>query len=91
MGRTFPDRRSAPLAIVPAGSAKFAIFYDDGRIEALRGVIRWEQVRAVNVHQKQIVDRVFVLLAIQPVQQPLICDMLRGGKLVERIFEICNQ
>ena len=37
-------------------------------VEALRGVVRRQQFGAVDVDQKQIVDRVFVLLAIQPVQ-----------------------
>ena len=37
-------------------------------VEALRGVVRRQQFGAVDVDQKQIVDRVFVLLAIQPMQ-----------------------
>ena len=45
----------------------------------------------LHVHQKQIVDRVFVFLAIQPVQHLAVGDVLRRGKLVERIFEPRDQ
>ncbi len=56
------------------------VLLDEGRrnlqggsdvVEALRGVVRRQQVGAVHVHQKQIVDRVFVFLAIQPMQHHL--------------------
>ena len=60
-------------------------------VEALRGVIRRQQVGAVDVDQKQIADRVFVLLAIQPMQHHLIGDVRLIGKLVERIFEPRDQ
>ncbi len=60
-------------------------------VEALRGVVRRKKIGAVDVHQKQIMDRVFVLLAIQPVKQLAVGDVLRGGKLVERIFQVRDQ
>ena len=53
------------------------VLLDEGRrnleggrdvVEALRGVIRRQQFGAVDVDQKQIVDGVFVLLAIQAMQ-----------------------
>ena len=44
-------------------------------VEALRGVVRRQQFGAVDVDQKQIVDRVFVLLAIQPMQHLAVGDV----------------
>ena len=76
------------------------VLLDEGRrnlqrggdvVEALRGVVRRQQFGAVDVDQKQIVDRVFVLLAIQPMQHLLIGDVRLVGKLVERIFEPRDQ
>ena len=60
-------------------------------VEALRGVVRRQQFGAVDVDQKQIVDRVLVLLAIQAVQHFGVGDARLVGKLVERTFQIRHQ
>ena len=60
-------------------------------VEALRGVVRRQQFSGVDIDQKQIVDRVLVLLAIQPMQHDLVGDVRLVRKLVERSFEPCDQ
>ena len=46
---------------------------------------------AVDLDHKQIANRVFVFLAIQPMQHHLIGDVRLAGNLVERILEPRDQ